>query len=107
MKQLVSSTKRVKAGNSQAAAAARRASSQAYMANGYKATQAAVTSATNACTPIFRGAAPPVTLWESRYRRMSPTHRPRWRTARIAMAHAVYVAEFRPSRQIASEGKSP
>jgi hypothetical protein len=87
MKQLISSTTRVKAGNSQAAAR-RSVFVQAYMANGYNATQAAVTSAMYACTPIFRRAATPVTLSEYRYRRM---HRPRWRTARIVIAHGVYV----------------
>jgi hypothetical protein len=83
MKQLISSTNRGKAGNSQAAAAARRGVFvQAYMANnGYNATQAAVTSATRACTPIYRRAVTPVTLSEYRYRRMSPTHRPPWRMA--------------------------
>jgi len=75
MQQLVSSTKRVKAGNGQAAAARRGVFVQAYMANnGYNATQAAATSATRACTPIFRCAATHVTLSEYRYRRMSPTH---------------------------------
>jgi hypothetical protein len=82
MKQLISSTNRGKAGNSQAAAAARRGVFvQAYMANGHNATKAAVTLATRACTPIYRRAVTPVTLSEYRYRRMSPTHRPPWRTA--------------------------
>ncbi len=72
MKQLISSAKRVKAGNGQANAAARRGVFvQAHMANGHNATQAAVTSATRACTPIYRRAA---TLSEYHYRRMSPTH---------------------------------
>jgi len=89
MKQLISSTTRVKAANSQAAAAARRSVFvRVHMANDYNATQAAVTSVTYACTPIFRRAATPVTLSEYRYRRM---HRPRWRTARIVTAHGVYM----------------
>jgi hypothetical protein len=81
MKQLASSTKRVKAGNGQAAAARRGVFVQAYMATGYNATQAAVTSETRACTPIYRRAVTPVTLSEYRCRRMSPMHRPPWRTA--------------------------
>lgn len=92
MKQIVSSTNRGKAGNSQATAAARRnVFVQAYIANGHNATQAAITSATRACTPIYRRAATPVTLSEYGYRRMSPTHRPRWRTARIVTAHGAYI----------------
>ena len=54
---------------------------QAYMANGYNATKAVVTLATRACTPKYTRAVTPVTLSEYRYRRMSPTHRPPWRTA--------------------------
>jgi hypothetical protein len=69
MQQLPGSTKRVKAGNGQAAAAWK-----GVFVQGYFATQAAITSPSRACTPIYRCAATPVTLWECRYRHMSPTH---------------------------------
>ena len=56
MKQLVSSTKRVKAGNGQAAAAARRnVFVQAYIANGHNATQAAITAGFSAKTAYSQG----------------------------------------------------
>jgi phage terminase small subunit len=56
MQQLVSSTKRVKAGNGQAAAAARRGVFvQAYIANGHNATQAAITAGFSAKTAYSQG----------------------------------------------------
>jgi phage terminase small subunit len=56
MKQLVSSTKRVKAGNGQAAATTRRVVFvQAYMANGHNATQAAITAGFSAKTAYSQG----------------------------------------------------
>jgi Terminase small subunit len=56
MQQLVGSTKRVKAGNGQAAAAARRGVFvQAYMANGHNATQAAITAGFSAKTAYSQG----------------------------------------------------
>ena len=56
MKQLASSTKRVKAGNGQAAAAARRnVFVQAYIANGHNATQAAITAGFSAKTAYSQG----------------------------------------------------
>ena len=66
MKQLVSSTTRVKAGNGQAAATTRRSVFVQAWSNGHNATQAAVTLATRACTPIYRRAVTPVTLSEYR-----------------------------------------
>jgi phage terminase small subunit len=56
MKQLVSSTKRVKVGNGQVAASARRGVFvQAYMANGHNATQAAITAGYSAKTAYSQG----------------------------------------------------
>ena len=56
MKQLVSSSKRVKAGNGQAAAAARRGVFvQAYIANGHNATQAAIKAGYSAKTAYSQG----------------------------------------------------
>jgi phage terminase small subunit len=56
MNQLVSSSKRVKAGNGQAAAAARRGVFvQAYMANGHNATQAAITAGYSSKTAYSQG----------------------------------------------------
>jgi hypothetical protein len=54
------------------------------MANGYNATQAAVTSAACACTPIYRRAVTPVTLSEYRYRRYVAD-------APTAMAHGAHM----------------
>jgi phage terminase small subunit len=56
MKQAISSTNRVKAGNGQAAAATRRAVFvQAYIANGHNATQAAITAGFSAKTAYSQG----------------------------------------------------
>jgi hypothetical protein len=56
MQRLVSSTKRVKAGNGQAAAAARRnVFVQAYIANGHNATQAAITAGYSTKTAYSQG----------------------------------------------------
>jgi hypothetical protein len=71
MKQIVSSIQGVKAGNGQAAVALGASSCSRTWPNCHNTSQAAVTSPSRACTPIYRRA---FTLSEYRCRHMSSTH---------------------------------